>query len=108
MPELLHQRCLNHLQREAVARCTACRQYFCRECISEHQARVLCAACLRKAADARPGRRGRFGGLMRLGQCLAGLVLAWLFFYIMGECLLTLPSSFHEGTVWRIHWLESK
>lgn|SRR5690348_8179721 len=100
MPLLIHQRCQNHYQREAAARCTGCGEYFCRECITEHQARVLCAACLRKAAQATPPRRRGLAGLKRLGQCLAAVVIAWLFFYVAGECLLTLPDSFHEGTLW--------
>ena len=47
---LTFQRCFNHAAREAVARCPACGHYFCRECITEHDDRVICAACLRKLA----------------------------------------------------------
>ncbi|MBT8374528.1 MAG: rhomboid family protein, partial [Deltaproteobacteria bacterium] len=35
MKDLALQRCNNHGQREAVARCPKCRRYFCRECITE-------------------------------------------------------------------------
>jgi hypothetical protein len=37
---------------------------------------------------------------------LAGLILAWFFFYLIGQGLLSLPSSFHEGTLWHIKWLD--
>ena len=108
MPQLLQQRCLNHFQREAVARCTGCGQYFCRECITEHDARVLCAACLRNTADVRPVGKRRWAGLVRLMQWVAGVALAWLFFYVAGECLLSLPSSFHEGTIWHSNESDAK
>jgi hypothetical protein len=46
--------------------------------------------------------------LLHLAQCLAGWVLAWFFFYLIGETLLALPTSFHEGTLWKAEWLERK
>jgi hypothetical protein len=49
-------------------------------------------------------RRRGFARLFRLSQCLLGLVLAWFFFYLVGESLVSLPSSFHEGTLWQVHW----
>ena len=35
-------------------------------------------------------------------MALAGLVVAWFFFHLLGEILLALPSSFHEGTLWQV------
>ena len=51
MDDLLHQRCFNHMLREAVACCPECRRYFCRECVTEHEDKVLCAACLGHKVD---------------------------------------------------------
>ena len=98
--ELAAQRCRNHPSREAVARCPGCSRFFCRECISEHESRVLCASCL--AAIARksvtPRRRlARFGRVLLAG---AGIITAWLFFDLLGHILVKIPASFHEGTVW--------
>ena len=42
----LQQRCWNHEAREAACRCPACGRSYCRECVSEHEGRLLCAACL--------------------------------------------------------------
>jgi len=28
-----------------------------------------------------------------------------LFFYLLGQCLLAMPSSFHDGTVWKPDFL---
>lgn len=106
MHDLAHQRCLNHAGREAVARCLTCRHYFCRECITEHDDRVICASCLRKLARVPLLQRRGFGSLVRLGQCALGLLVAWFFFYLIGESLLALPTSFHEGTLWQAHWLD--
>jgi len=102
------QRCFNHAQREAVARCLTCDQYYCRECITEHEDRVICAACLRKLARLPLIKRPAFVGLLRASQCLAGLLLAWFFFYAIGEALLALPTSFYEGTLWRVDWPGAK
>ncbi len=100
MRDLAHQRCFNHAQREAVARCPECRQFFCRECITEHDDRVICAACLRKVARVPLFQRRGFAGVIRLGQCAVGFFLVWIFFYMIGQWLISLPSSFHERTLW--------
>ena len=101
MQNLVHQRCFNHAVREAVARCPECSNFFCRECVTEHDDRVVCSACLKKLARAPLARRPAFVRLFQFAQCLAGLVLAWFFFFLMGEILLKIPTTFHEGTLWR-------
>lgn len=106
MQLLAHQRCFNHAQREAVARCLGCRNFFCRECITEHHERVLCAQCLAGLARIPLLKRAAFP--IRLAQCLLGIVLAWFCFYLIGESLLALPASFHEGTLWRAGWLDQE
>ena len=103
---LAYQRCFNHAAREAVARCPQCSQYFCRECITEHDDRVICAACLRKLAPVPFLERRGFAGLMPLGQLLFGVLAAWFFFYLIGESLVSLPGSFHEKTLWKAGWLD--
>jgi hypothetical protein len=108
MPDLSFQRCFNHFRREAVARCPGCAQYYCRECITEHEDRVLCAACLKKLVHLPFTKRSGYVRLVRVGQCLVGLLLAWFFFYLVGESLLALPTSFHEGTLWQVRWLDSE
>jgi|SRR6185503_15126842 hypothetical protein len=106
MSRLADQRCTNHAVREAVARCPECRLYFCRECITEHDDRVLCTACLKKLTKSLEGRRRGFAGLLRVLQCAAGIVIAWFFFFLIGERLMQLSDSFHEGDVWQVPWLE--
>lgn len=104
MEHLSEQRCFNHRQREAAARCPGCRRYFCRECVTEHEDRVLCSACLsHEAGPSRPAA-GRFALIFRCWQFAAGGLVVWLFFYLLGRALLAIPSEFHEGTIWRQNW----
>lgn len=106
MPNLLLQRCFNHGQREAVARCPACGHYFCRECIAEHDDRVICAVCLRKLAHPPSLPRRGLAGVAPVCEFLLGLLVAWFFFYLIGESLLALPTTFHEGSLWQVNWLD--
>jgi len=92
---IAQERCFNHAFREAVARCPECGRTFCRECISEHDDRVICAFCLKRLSK-KAVRRNRLAGLVRLAQILMGVLLLWSSFYLLGKALLTIPSSFHE------------
>jgi hypothetical protein len=98
----LHQRqCLNHAAREAVARCPECKQFYCRECIAEHDDRVICASCLRKLTRRTGERRYKFAWLTRATAFCVSITAAWLVFYWIGRILLSLPVSFHDGTIWK-------
>ena len=101
------ERCFNHAAREAVACCPECRRFFCRECVTEHDHRLLCAACLKKSAALPLAQRPGFLDALRAAQLIASVLLAWLFFYCVGQTLLRLPNSFHDGTVWRGRWLDN-
>jgi hypothetical protein len=108
MPSLAYQRCLNHAEREAVARCPECTQFFCRECITEHDDRVLCAACLKKLARVPLTKRPAFATGLRIGQCVLGGLVVWFFFFLIGEKLSRAPNSFHEETLWHVPWIDQK
>ncbi len=101
MQTLAQQSCLNHPAREAVARCPACEFFFCRECITEHDDRVLCAGCLRKLVKDSATRKNPALILRQIIFSLAGVLTAWLFFYWIGQGLLAIPTSFHDGTLWK-------
>lgn len=97
MAELARQRCTNHAHREAVALCPGCQRTFCRECVTEHDDRLLCAACLARQARPKLSKRLKLAGLTRLVLLLASFFVLWLFFYLWGQALLAIPASFHEG-----------
>ena len=98
-------------------RCPSCARFYCRECVTEHAGRMVCAPCLRAefaaaAGPARPGngqarrvlRAGSLGA-WRAAQVGAGFALAWLFFHLAAQKLASLPENFHEGTVWKAAFL---
>jgi len=96
MTPLAQQRCFRHDLREAAGRCPSCQRYYCRECLTEHHHRLLCVTCLAKlpTAPAAPSRRP-----WRLDYLypLAGLLLAFTFFYWLGQMLILLTTNFQGG-----------
>lgn len=106
MQTLAHQRCFNHATREAAARCPECGRDYCRECVTEHDDRFICAACLQKVAHVPLLQRRGFARVLQVGRCALSVFLLWFVFYLIGEGLSSLPDSFHQGTLWRIHWFE--
>jgi hypothetical protein len=100
--EFAAQKCFNHRSREAAARCPECRRTFCRECVTEHEGRAVCAACLRRLASGRGRAASGLDAALLAARCLLGFAGLWLLFYAVGQGLLRLPSSFHEGTLWRL------
>ena len=99
------QRCKRHAQREAVARCPECKGFFCRECVTEHDDKVICSDCLLKLTGKSKKRSMRFRWALRVAGAFAGLFILWLSFYYLGQLLLSIPAEFHEGTLWvDSHW----
>ena len=97
---MIDQRCFHHPSREAASRCPECRRYFCRECVTEHEDRVVCAECLRKLLQRGSERTGILAAVLRGILPVAGVLAAWLFFYLVGRTLLATPVEVHDGTIW--------
>lgn len=108
MPGLSQQRCFQHSLREAAARCPECRRYFCRECVTEHDDRLLCAACIGSLARVPLSRHHVFIHAFRVIQVAFGVMMTLIFFYILGRQLLAIPSTFHDGSVWRTSASEAR
>ncbi len=100
MDRLHRQRCFNHAAREAVARCPSCRRYFCRECVVEHDDKLICAACQRKLTGPKKKRTSIVRVAARIAQAAVMFVVLWILFFAFGRILLSLPDKFHEGTFW--------
>ena len=95
MSRLIDQRCWHHVSREAVARCPACHRYYCRECVTEHRGRMICAECA--AAENRPDNGAeRSRAVLWTGFAMGGMLLAWLIFYYLGMFLARVPSDFFD------------
>jgi hypothetical protein len=96
----LRQRCWNHQSREAVCRCPECGRPFCRECVTEHEARLLCAACLERLAHKVEARTGLVRRLAPIALLAASLAFAWVFFFTFGSLLSELAAP-AERTPWQ-------
>lgn len=86
-------------------RCPACHRFFCRECVTEHDDRMLCSRCLAQLAATGPDRSSRWiAALMIPMQLISGFLIIWFIFYLTGLMLLAIPHTFHEGTIWQADW----
>jgi hypothetical protein len=61
---------------------------------------LICAPCLKKITEDNSGANRKLAWLAQCVPSLAGLLVAWLFFYWLGQSLLAIPSSFHDAQVW--------
>jgi hypothetical protein len=105
MNSIVNQHCHIHPHREAVVRCPECRYFYCRECVTEHEDRMLCSNCLAHLAGMRRRpERTWVQGLLLAGEGALGFLVLWYAFYLMGLTLLKIPSAFHEGTIWAAGW----
>ncbi len=109
MNDLSNQRCYHHQRREAVVRCPDCQRYFCRECVTEHLERMLCSQCLSRLTETQKKRSAFWlRGVYLLAQGTGGFLLLWYAFYLVGMMLLSIPDTFHEGTIWEADWWTQK
>ncbi len=100
MNEIIHRKCHNHENREAVAQCPECEKFFCRECITEYDDRILCTRCLDKIIHASKIKTSRLSTLFRSTGALFGILILWLAFYYLGRIIVSIPADFHEGAIW--------
>jgi hypothetical protein len=108
---LHRQRCVRHPDREAAARCPACGRFFCRECVTEHAGRLLCASCLHALAQpAGELRRFSLRTLLRPAGAAAamagGFFLLWGFYTLAGVLLSAIPHRFHDSTAFERLWAD--
>ena len=76
--------------------CVECRRAFCRECVVDHDGRLICAACLaRLRAPAARGSRALQQTLSSAGLAVT-LLLCWIVFYMAGRLLMTAEPAHHS------------
>jgi hypothetical protein len=92
---ILDQRCLNHALREAAVQCPSCKRFFCRECVTEHEGRMICVPCV-TALTRSEKRTARTARAKWAVMALGGILIAWLVFYYLGLTLARIPSKFHD------------
>ena len=89
MSTLVHRRCWHHPDRAAVCRCPGCSRDYCRECVTEHDSRLLCANCLRNLLQGAARSTNRRAAAV--ASAVAGLLLSWAVFYGFGRVMILLP-----------------
>lgn len=95
MSLLVQQRCMIHSDSEAAVRCPRCQRFYCRECVVEHEGRMMCAHCIGQleAALERHGTSIAAWGILSV----TGFLTTWLIFYYFGVGLARVPASFFGG-----------
>ena len=97
----LVQQCAHHPARPASARCPSCRQSFCRECVVEHDGRIICADCLGKIMAAPARRRRRLIiPIFPAIQALVAVAALWCLFFLLAAALRRIPADVHKGIIW--------
>jgi hypothetical protein len=96
--KLAARKCLVHFDREAAARCPLCHEFFCRECVTEHDNRFICASCLRELAVKKTAPKQSVAWLTLPARICFGFLLAWTVFYLLGRLLLLVPPSVQDGS----------
>jgi late competence protein required for DNA uptake (superfamily II DNA/RNA helicase) len=97
---LRQRRCDNHPNREASARCPECGRFFCRECITEHDDRVVCASCLAKLTTKKTMDGKSWTWAPKLGLALLAVAIVYFFLLLIGNLLVSIPSQFHAHGGW--------
>ncbi len=93
--------CKVHPERPAAARCPSCRNFYCPECITEHEGRLTCASCLEAAAVPVTERKSDLGLFIApVLHLLIALLVGWLIFLSVAQFLGDISDEFHDGTVW--------
>ncbi len=92
--------CTIHPERSSSAQCSSCRRFFCPECITEHEGKLICAECLSalsKPAVEKTRTRIPWAAMI---QFMVALILAWMLFFFFAQTLGDIPDDFHDGTIW--------
>lgn len=68
---------------------------------------MTCSACLAKSVAGKGEVAKAMSGLVGTFGFVAGLMLSWFVFHGLGDTLLRIPDTFHDGTIWSAdHWLD--
>lgn len=93
------KRCFNHSVREAVAKCLDCGNFFCRECITEHNTKLVCCNCLGKTTQEAKAGNTLLSTLTMVGLSVLGLIVLWMFFLFIATRLLNVESDSFEQSL---------
>lgn len=102
MAAITQKKCFNHHAREAVARCPSCTRFYCRECITEHDSRMICATCLAREQEKDVAETRDWGAIIgRSLQVIGAMLLLYIFFFVIGQILVQQSAAFHSNMIWQ-------
>ena len=87
-------KCFNHFERESVAICTACKNSFCRECVSFYEEKMTCSNCIKSKIKSKKDKLYNKASVLTVFVLLLFLSAGLLFFYFLGSLLAQIPSEF--------------
>ena len=96
MTQFTHQRCFVHATREAVSLCLECRRAYCRECVVDHEGRLMCAACIARLNAPSAEKRHKLRRLVPVTAAALALLLCWILFYMVGRLLMFSEPARHS------------
>ncbi len=91
------QKCVLHPSRSAAGRCPECEEYYCRECITEHEGRVICASCLEEVTGDEAEEEFDWSLLLEVLKATGGFFLCWFFFYAIAQLLLKISTPLQQN-----------
>ena len=95
---LQSQMCFIHAERPAAARCPSCQKHFCRECVVEHEGRMLCQSCIEATIETEEKKdRTVIKSLAGFASASISIALLWVAFYLLGHMLSSIPADFHRS-----------
>ena len=102
LPEksIQHQRCFNHANREPVAKCPHCNRFYCRECITEHNRKLVCSKCLEEITSKDEKKSNTMVALCEFLIMLIGFSGVMFILAILGWFLMQIPNDIHTGAKW--------
>ena len=80
MSKLSQVRCINHIDREAVSICKHCHNYFCRECITDYDDKMLCKSCIDKLISQNRLNKKKKKKIKAISCCYLFLYFAVVYF----------------------------
>jgi len=92
------KRCSNHPSREAVARCPICQKFYCRECITEHDGKMLCKYCLESKIESQKNDKKSSLFLKQVIIVIlfiSSFALSWFLFAMLGKIIMLFPQKYH-------------
>lgn len=101
MKNLNATKCFFHGTREAEARCPTCGHFYCRECVTFFDGKLVCSSCIAKSnPETKPVQKSSFRKIVSFLPLSFYFFLLWVVFYLVGYRLMQVWADTHNQNVW--------